>query len=142
MQPIQAKLEELEKTIFNMEQIFAQDNKLSLKIRNKSILNYDSARENLSADLDFLESKARTNLQESQEAIAKKWLVIEEERSTRYLLFFVASGMYFCLVVSLSIMTYKSFASPIRKLEEAAKNSIDHQKPFNLKESGPTKYDQ
>ena len=44
MQPIQSKLEELEKTIFNMEQIFAQDNKLSLKIRNKSILNYDSAR--------------------------------------------------------------------------------------------------
>ena len=137
MQPIQAKLEELEKTIFNMEQIFAQDNKLSLKIRNKSILNYDSARKNLSADLDFLESKARTSLQESQQAIAKKWLVMEEERSTRYLLFFVASGMYFCLVVSLSIMTYKSFASPIRKLEEAAKNSIDHQKPFNLKESGP-----
>jgi signal transduction histidine kinase len=137
MQPIQSKLEELEKTIFNMEQIFAQDNKLSLKIRNKSILNYDSARKNLSADLDFLESKARTSLQESQQAIAKKWLVMEEERSTRYLLFFVASGIYFCLVISLSIMTYKSFASPIRKLEKAAKNSIDHQKPFNLKESGP-----
>ena len=45
--------------------------------------------------------------------------------------------MYFCLVVSLSIITYKSFASPIRKLEQAAKNSIDHHKPFNLKESGP-----
>ena len=137
MQPIQSKLEELEKSIFNMEQIFAQDKEQSLKVRNKSILNYDSARENLSADLDFLESKARTNLQESQQAIAKKWLVIEEERSTRYLLFFVASGIYFCLVISLSIMTYKSFASPIRKLEKAAKNSIDHQQPFILKESGP-----
>ena len=137
MQPIKAKLDELEKSILNMEKIFAQHQNQTLKIRNKSILDYDAAREDLSADLDFLESKARANLQESKEAIARKWLLIEEERSTRYLLFFVASGMYFCLVVSLSIITYKSFASPIRKLEQAAKNSIDHHKPFNLKESGP-----
>jgi two-component system NtrC family sensor kinase len=37
----------------------------------------------------------------------------------------------------LAIVTYKSFASPIRKLEFAAKNSIDHNKPFTLRESGP-----
>ena len=37
----------------------------------------------------------------------------------------------------MAFVTYKSFASPIRKLEFAAKNSIDHNQPFTLKETGP-----
>ena len=45
--------------------------------------------------------------------------------------------MYLTLVGALAFVTYKSFASPIRKLEAAAKNSIDHNKPFTLRESGP-----
>ncbi|NDH17075.1 MAG: hypothetical protein EBY48_08385, partial [Opitutae bacterium] len=53
------------------------------------------------------------------------------------ILFFLASGMYLTLVGALAVVTYKSFASPIRKLEVAAKNSIDHNKPFTLRESGP-----
>ena len=137
MQPIEANLEILESAIFAMEDIFEQPNLHSLKQRNKSRLSYDSARENLSGGLDFLESKAKANLRESQLAIAQKWALMEEERSTRFMLFFIAIGLYFCLVVSLAIVTYKSFASPIRKLEEAAKNSIDRNQPFNLKASGP-----
>ena len=45
--------------------------------------------------------------------------------------------MYLTLVGALAVVTYKSFASPIRKLEAAAKNSIDHNKPFTLRETGP-----
>ena len=37
----------------------------------------------------------------------------------------------------LAFFTYKSFASPIKKLEEAAKKSIEQQIPFTHRESGP-----
>jgi len=111
--------------------------KQSLKARNQAISSYNSAREELASDLDLLQAKADANLRESQAAIARKWILIEEERGTRYILFFIASALYFFLVAALSVVTYKSFASPIRKLEYAAKNSIQHNQPFNLKESGP-----
>lgn len=137
IQPIEKNLENLESTIFSLENIRSQLEQQSLKVRNQAISSYNSARDELASNLDFLESKAVANLRESQSAIAEKWILMEEERGTRYLLFFTASALYFCLVAALSVMTYKSFASPIQKLEHAAKNSIQYNKPFNLKESGP-----
>ena len=137
IQPIEKKLENLESTIFSLENMSTQLEKQSLKARNQAISSYNSAREELASDLDLLQAKADANLRESQAAIARKWILIEEERGTRYILFFIASALYFFLVAALSVVTYKSFASPIRKLEYAAKNSIQHNQPFNLKESGP-----
>jgi len=137
IQPIEKKLENLESTIFSLENMSTQLEKQSLKARNQAISSYNSAREELASDLDLLQAKAHANLRESQAAIARKWILIEEERGTRYILFFIASALYFFLVAALSVVTYKSFASPIRKLEYAAKNSIQHNQPFNLKESGP-----
>ena len=62
---------------------------------------------------------------------------LKKEESVNTILFFFVSGLYLILVGTLAIITYKSFASPIRKLEAAAKNSIDRNKPFTLAESGP-----
>ena len=44
---------------------------------------------------------------------------------------------YLILVSFLGFGTYKSLASPIRKLEKAAEDSIDHNKPFTMVEAGP-----
>ena len=67
----------------------------------------------------------------------KKLTALREEEAANTIMFFLVSGLYLTLIGVLALVTYKSFASPIRKLEMAAKNSIDHNKPFTLGESGP-----
>ena len=41
------------------------------------------------------------------------------------------------VVSGLAFLTYRSFALPISKLENAAKNSIERHQPFNSPEMGP-----
>ena len=41
------------------------------------------------------------------------------------------------LVSALAFLTYRSFARPITKLEEAASRSIEKNQPFNAAEIGP-----
>ncbi len=135
--PLDEGLDALEQAILKMEDLAMSKGKTSMIERNKAKQEYEDFRTKLSASLDFLESKAVAKLRESETSIAKKWQAMEDERTVRFTLFFVASLIYLSLVVCLAIVTYKSFASPIRKLELAAKNSIDHNKPFNLKETGP-----
>ena len=105
-------------------------NKLAqLQVARKA---YQDAQESV-LNLNTLESSAEQRMWESKQGMEKKILALREEGANT-VLFFV-SGMYLVLVGTLAIVT-KSFASPIRKLA-AAKNSIDHNKPFNLAESGP-----
>ena len=73
----------------------------------------------------------------SKQSMEQRLLALRDEESANILMFFFVSGLYLILVGSLAMVTYKSFASPIRKLEAAAKSSVDHNKPFNLRESGP-----
>ena len=74
---------------------------------------------------------------QSKQSFDQKLSTLRDEESANQILFFIVSILYLVLVGVLALVTYKSFASPIRKLEFAAKNSIDHNKPFTLRESGP-----
>ena len=53
------------------------------------------------------------------------------------LILILTALLYFAFVCFLAFITNKSFASPIKKLEEAAKLSIERQMPFTHRESGP-----
>jgi len=98
---------------------------------------YSDAKKSFSQRLDQLEVKAEQNMWNAHASMTKKLESLENEERGNSVLFTIASILYLGLVGFLAFTTYKSFASPIRKLEVAAKNSIDHNKPFNLKESGP-----
>lgn len=137
LRPLFAGIRELEDAISAMEKsaLSASKNKLAqLQVARKA---YQDAQESISQHLNTLESSAEQRMWESKQGMEKKILALREEESANTVLFFFVSGMYLVLVGTLAIVTYKSFASPIRKLEAAAKNSIDHNKPFNLAESGP-----
>ena len=137
LRPLFAGIRELEDAISTMEKsaLSASKNKLAqLQVARKA---YQDAQESISQHLNTLESSAEQRMWESKQGMEKKILALREEESANTVLFFFVSGMYLVLVGTLAIVTYKSFASPIRKLEAAAKNSIDHNKPFNLAESGP-----
>lgn len=137
LRPLFAGIRELEDAISTMEKsaLSASKNKLAqLQVARKA---YQDAQESISQHLNTLESSAEQRMWESKQGMEKKILALREEESANTVMFFFVSGMYLVLVGTLAIVTYKSFASPIRKLEAAAKNSIDHNKPFNLAESGP-----
>ena len=137
LRPLFAGIRELEDAIFTMEKsaLSASKNKLAqLQGARKA---YQDAQESISQHLNTLESSAEQRMWASKQGMEKKILALREEESANTVMFFFVSGMYLVLVGTLAIVTYKSFASPIRKLEAAAKNSIDHNKPFNLAESGP-----
>ena len=137
LRPLFAGIRELEDAISTMEKsaLSASKNKLAqLQVARKA---YQNAQESISQHLNTLESNAEQRMWKSKQGMEKKILALREEESANTVLFFFVSGMYLVLVGTLAIVTYKSFASPIRKLEAAAKNSIDHNKPFNLAESGP-----
>lgn len=137
LRPLFAGIRELEDAISTMEKsaLSASKNKLAqLQGARKA---YHDAQESISQHLNTLESSAEQRMWASKQGMEKKILALREEESANTVIFFFVSGMYLVLVGTLAIVTYKSFASPIRKLEAAAKNSIDHNKPFNLAESGP-----
>jgi signal transduction histidine kinase len=95
------------------------------------------AREELDRGLNILEQKSENFLLESRSALEAKRIELLQKEDSDLIILITASILYFVLVSYLAFVTYKSFASPIRKLEYAAKNSIDYNKPFTLKETGP-----
>ncbi len=98
---------------------------------------FEKARESLLQSLNRLEVEAENRKSESTQSLERKIRALRDEETSNSIVFFVVAVLYLTLVATLGIITYKSLASPIRKLESAAKNSIEHNKPFNLKESGP-----
>ena len=73
----------------------------------------------------------------SELALAKKWEDLQQREESGNVLLILASLAYFSLVCFLAFATYKSFARPIRNLEQAANNSIERQLPFLMNEEGP-----
>ena len=137
LRPVFAGIRELEDSISMMEKVAISPGKNRAAVIQKAVKSYENARESISQHLNTLESKAEQQMWESKQAMEKKLTALREEETANTVLFFFVSGLYLLLVGVLAIVTYKSFASPIRKLESAAKNSIDHNKPFTLSESGP-----
>jgi signal transduction histidine kinase len=137
LRPLAAGLRELEDSIVNLEKAsFAKSRDRNNIIRSAS-MDFKEAREGLSQQLNLLESEAEQRMWQSKQSLNQKLSTLRNEESANQILFFIVSFLYLVLVGVLAIVTYKSFASPIRKLEYAAKNSIDHNKPFTLRESGP-----
>ena len=136
LNPIEQDLLVLEEAINKLSQLSVSAQLGSFKSHLAADA-YQDGHKSLSQKLDQLEAQAAQYLWKAQESMKKKLASLQEEESLNSILFFTASALYLGLVGFLAIITYKSFASPIRKLEAAAIASIDHNKPFNLKESGP-----
>ena len=137
LRPFSSGIKELEDAVARMEKAAVQKKRNAASEIQSARNAFQESRETLSKLLNELESKAEQRKWKSQESLQQKLNTLREEESVNTILFFLASGMYLVLVGILAFITYKSFASPIRKLEAAAKNSIDRNKPFNLRESGP-----
>ena len=137
LRPFSSGIKELEDAVVRMEKAAVQKTGNAASEIQSARNAFQESRETLSKLLNELESEAEQRKWKSQESLQQKLNTLREEESVNTILFFLASGMYLVLVGILAFITYKSFASPIRKLEAAAKNSIDRNKPFNLRESGP-----
>ena len=137
LRPFSSGIKELEDAVVRMEKAAVQKKRNAASEIQLARNAFQESRETLSKLLNELESEAEQRKWKSQESLQQKLNTLREEESVNTILFFLASGMYLVLVGILAFITYKSFASPIRKLEAAAKNSIDRNKPFNLRESGP-----
>jgi len=140
LEPIASGLKELTTAIKKMEKLTVWDEPVGnsqFANNNQAKTQFGRAREKLDQGLNILEQKAEQFLQKSKRALDEKGLELREKEETDLIILIIASILYFSLVATLAFVTYKSFASPIRKLEFAAKNSIDHDKPFTLKETGP-----
>jgi len=140
LEPIEEGLSGLTLAIQKLEKVSAWDGlkeTRKLNADNQAKSQFNSAREKLDQGLNILEQESEQFLQKSRMALEEKGLQLREKEETDLILLITASILYLALVSSLAFVTYKSFASPIRKLEFAAKNSIDHNKPFTLKETGP-----
>ena len=94
-------------------------------------------RDKLKRNLDDLEYAAEANKVKSIRAMQKKWSDLQASEDSGNLVLIITAFLYFSFVGFLAFFTYKSFASPIKKLEEAAKKSIEQQIPFTHRESGP-----
>ena len=139
LEPIKKGLNDLSVAIKGMEKMAAwkvtgDDPDFSANNAKKL---FDRAREDLDQGLNLLEQEAEQFLQKSQFSLDAKQLELSQKEDSDIVILSIASVLYLILVVSLAFVTYKSFASPISKLEFAAKNSIDYNKPFTLKETGP-----
>ncbi len=138
LEPIKVDLEQIESKIDQMEKQSPWSNDATWSQRNqRARAEYEKIRDNLKRSLDSLEYLAEANKVKSLQAMQKKWNELQSSEESGNILLVVASVLYFAFVGFLAFFTYKSFASPIKKLEEAAKKSIDHQMPFTHKESGP-----
>ena len=134
--PIERDLLFLEQSINEMGKLAVVGQLNSAKGRVSNGM-YRDTHKSLSQRLDQLEAQAAEYLWNAQESMKKKLQSLQDQETSNSILFFTASALYLGLVCVLAFITYKSFASPIRKLESAAIASIDHNQPFNLKESGP-----
>ena len=142
----QSKLEPITKGLLDLSSAIKKMEKMSVWKgigeeggikNNQAKKHFDQAREELDQGLNSLERLAIDFLQKSQQSLDAKQSELRHKEENDLVILSVASVLYFILVLSLAFVTYTSFASPIRKLEFAAKKSIEESKPFTLKESGP-----
>ncbi len=134
LEPIKEGLERLSVSVTNLENA-SQKNEL-IKL-NSAKMKLNRAREILYKKLDLLEQESLRFHENSLVLLSQKLKQLKDKEESDLILLSITSVLYFSLVLTLAFVTYKSFASPIRKLEAAAKASIENHLPFNLRESGP-----
>ena len=134
LEPIKEGLDRLSEAIKNYESLSKKNELIKINQAEKKL---NRAREILYKKMDVLEQASLKFHQNSVEALAQKFREVQNKKESDLVILTITSVLYFSLVVTLAFITYKSFASPIRKLEAAAKASIENHRPFNLKETGP-----
>ena len=139
LNPIANGLSELTLVVRKMEKISTWEisEKSKYMSHNQARSHFNIASEELNRGLNVLEQEAQKFLENSRNSLRAKGLELEQKKESDLLILIISSVFYFILVAILAFITYKSFASPIRKLEFAAKNAIDYNHPFTLKETGP-----
>ena len=105
--------------------------------RNKAKSEYEDIRENLKRSVNNLEALSEQFRQKSDQEVLAKWEDLKAREETNGFLLLLGVILYLVLISLLGFGTYRSFASPIRRLEMAAADSIDHNKPFLMSETGP-----
>jgi len=105
--------------------------------RNKAKSEYEDIRENLKRSVNNLETLSEQFRQKSDQEVLAKWEDLKAREETNGFLLLLGVILYLVLISLLGFGTYRSFASPIRRLEMAAADSIDHNKPFLMAEAGP-----
>ena len=106
----------MEDAVSLMEKAVKADARKREALSQTARKNYQDARESLSQNLNTLESGAEQRMFKSKQSMEQRLLALRDEESANILMFFFVSGLYLILVGSLAMVTYKSFASPIRKL--------------------------
>ena len=138
LEPIKNDLDEMEENILAMEKQSPWKDDFTWNKRSKiARAEYEKTRDKLKRNLDDLEYAAEANKVKSIRAMQKKWSDLQASEDSGNLILIITALLYFSFVGFLAFFTYKSFASPIKKLEEAAKKSIEQQVPFVHRESGP-----
>jgi len=105
--------------------------------RNKAKSQYEEIRDELKKSVNNLEILSEQFRQKSEQEVLAKWEDLKAREETNGLFLLLGVLLYLGLISFLGFSTYRSFARPIRRLEMAAVDSIDHNKPFLLAESGP-----
>ena len=105
--------------------------------RNKAKSQYEEIRDELKKSVNNLEILSEQFRQKSEQEVLAKWKDLKSREETNGFFLLLGVLLYLGLISFLGFSTYRSFASPIRRLEMAAVDSIDHNKPFLLAESGP-----
>ena len=140
MEPISKRSSKgIEQSIMTDGKAFTVERRCSgWKERNvKARAGYEKTRDELKRSLDNLELVAEEVKIKSEQAMTTKWEELRASEDSGKLVLIFTGLIYFIFVCFLAFVTYKGFASPIKKLEDAARRSIDFQKPFTHKESGP-----
>jgi signal transduction histidine kinase len=138
LEPIAKNLKGIEQSILQMEKFSPWKEDAGWEARNvKARADYEKIRDDLKRSLDNLELVAEQQKIKSEKAMASKWEDLRSSEDSSKMILIFTGLIYFIFVCLLAFLTYKSFASPIKKLEDAARRSIEFQKPFTHKESGP-----
>ena len=138
LEPIKKDLDQMEENIAAMEKQSPWKEDFTWNKRSKiARAEYEKTRDKLKRNLDDLEYAAEANKVKSIRAMQKKWSDLQASEDSGNLVLIITAFLYFSFVGFLAFFTYKSFARPIKKLEEAAKKSIEQQIPFTHRESGP-----
>ena len=139
LKPIATNLGKLKETILEMEKNAEETNRNAegRKKTNRSKAKYEKLRDELKRSLEGIEAKSEELRAKSEREVLSKWEELKSRESNNAILLLAVGGVYLVLISFLGFSTYKSLASPLRNLEKAAKDSIDHNKPFTMAEIGP-----
>ncbi len=134
LKPIATDLGKLKEVILEME---ADRGAEGRKKTNRSKTKIENLRDELKRSLEGMEAKSEELRAISEGEVLAKWEELKARESNNAILLLVVGAIYLALISFLGFITYKSLASPLRNLEKAAKDSIDHNKPFTMAEIGP-----